>query len=292
MQEFLETVQGKTLYLNLGIDDATQDSINEYFKYRVLVDDDRFYDYFRRYVRIYKEQYYNSLRVETMKIDWTVTHYIEHGREVNSYDTEETAGSKSTTNAGSDTYHTERTPDLTTETVTSDNREVSGTNSNTGKTATADDTTNTANNVHVNKNAPQSIAYTGAGTGEIPALDWQYMTGQEQSKDTNVTSNKGTVDSTNTGNSSEKSTGDGSSTTSTSGNETSDTTYKRGTSTDNTNTESSDKSHNMEEKELSSGRDGNIAEILTKAIDFIYNTNSFIWLVDKLETCFMGVYDI
>lgn len=292
MADYLKTEQGKTLYLNLGIDDATQENINEYFTFREIVDDDRFYSYFRRYLRIYSKQYYASLRVETMKIDWTVTHYIEHGREVNSTDTSDTSRSKETTNGGSDTYHTVRTPELTVENVSSDSRTNTDSTTRTDKSASADDSSVSNENAHVNKNAPQSIAYTGAGTGKIPDLDWQYMTGQEQGKDSSITSSKGTVDSSGTSAGNSSSEGDGTSTTTTNGTETSDTTYKRGTSINGNDTESTDSTHGMEEKELSSGRDGNIAEILTKAIEFIYNTNSFLWLVDKLECCFMGVYEL
>lgn len=292
MAEFLLTEQGKTLYQNLGIDDATQENLNDYFTFREIVDDDRFYSYFRRYIRIYSKQYYQSLRIETMKLDWTVTHYIEHGREVNSSDTSDTSRSKNTVNGGNDTYHTVRTPDLTVENITSDSRTNTDNTTSTNKSASADDSSVSNENVHVNKNAPQSIAYAGTGTGKIPDLDWQYMTGQEQGKDNSITSTKGTVDSNGSSTGNSTSEGDGTSTTTTNGKETSDTTYNRGTTIDNTETESGDSSHEMKEKELSSGRDGNIAEILTKAIDFIYNTNSFLWLVDKLECCFMGVYEL
>lgn len=36
----------------------------------------------------------------------------------------------------------------------------------------------------VNKNAPQSISYSNATAGQIPSLDWGYMTGQEQDETT------------------------------------------------------------------------------------------------------------
>lgn len=64
-----------------------------------------------------------------------------------------------------------------------------------------------------------------------------------------------------------------------------------GTSNNTSEEKSTSKNENLEQMQQT-GRNGNIAEILSESYEFIKASPAFLWLKSKLEEVFIGVYDI
>lgn len=61
---------------------------------------------------------------------------------------------------------------------------------------------------------------------------------------------------------------------------------------DNTSNKSIEKTSSFKTKEIYTGRDMEPAAMLQKAVDFITATSAWAWLQNRLEVCFMAIYDI
>lgn len=163
---------------------------------------------------------------------------------------------------------------------------------------------------------PQSSINASGGFPE--ALNWQYVTQQDENKDTNQSkeTDKHTDSQTTTRNTTDTTSGTTTVThdVTTTGHDTGTTTN----TTDNTGTVSNDgetqEKHNSvvkntgtvtvedetnedttdnnDTRERYTGRHEAPQDMLDRARSFIMKTNAFVWLIDKLEPCFMSVYDI
>lgn len=344
--DYLNTAEGATLYDNLKIDDATKQSLADWFGYRCIIPY-HFRDFYRRELALARDRYYSILRIETTKIDWTITEYLEEMSENEDNTTGTSTSTKTGTRDDTSTGNTVGTTTSTgTQTTTSNNTDAkngtaettnNGTDTkkdtgtsketDTNKRDTSTDNTQTTNNdesrtektVTAQKQAPQSIAYSNADAGMIPALDWQYMTAQGQTeKDTSAETNttttdegttsetgsatktgETTADSTATTNSTSKTTTTDTATTEGRGTATNDSTTKTtnddtrtttGKTSENDSTETTSKANALH-KAIRSGHNGELAEIFDRALKHIKATNSLTWLLGRLDSCFLMVYD-
>lgn len=288
-KEYVLTDKGKQLYNDIEVDEATQQNIYDWFQYRELCDDERFYDYFRRDLNNCLYRYNEQVRVDLTKIDPMVSSYRErlakHAGVTNTTgtsnntvshtgtDTHTTtnAGTNTTetVNSGKDSHHSERTPDLTNETA------------NTG----------TQGQQQMGKQNPQSIAYANGASGMPETLDWQYSTTQGETRRTDdlkqTTTTTGTEET-------DGYTSYGHTTKVTVTPSTTTTVTDNAGKTDVTKGEDASKQTNEnEDREIWTGRDGlTPQEALDKMRQFLRGTNALDWLLNKLEDCFLMVYEL
>lgn len=148
------------------------------------------------------------------------------------------------------------------------------------------------------------------------ALNWTYSSGQgadrgfstNQSSTDDKTTSKDTTSETETGETSSHTSSESESTVKTSGSNTiNTTTTRRGsdkTTGENSSTDTSETTSNSEgstngnseykheDKVIHTGRQEAPQDMLMRAKNWFSNMNSFKWLRDELDSCFLGVYDI
>lgn len=229
--------------------------------------------------------------------------------------------SKNVANSGSVTAVT----DYGKRTEVDDDKTMNGTTKNTGTVSNAGSETSNSSGSSDSKTmakaAPQSIEYAGASGGMPDNFNWQYSSSQGETKNVGSDSassnstNTRTDDTTATMNSTENrdfaeqlSGSDTTTTTDTTAQSQTDvnsgSSSKTGTTTDtstkggsvNTDEESSrhitdSTSEDTTNKEQETGRNVDIATLLSNAKRFIITTNAWEWLANQLEVCFFGIYD-
>lgn len=326
------------------IDEATVNSIFKWFKHRIVCDDFRFDDYFDRQLDLVLPRYNKLIRLENTEFDAMVNAYRERqltgtGSETligntvsNRVDHTDDTGSVTTTdvpnledtnivtNDLTDKIDEKRYPNLIDEQKGTEINKTMGAVDNTKEGTIHTETDNDKSGV--GKQNPQSISYQGAAVGEIPALDWQYPSTQNQTHDHSVndetygydgneykerteyddyqteksfngrtTEHKGedkwdnTVKTTGTVTTYDKKTGDDTKieVRDTDLDLTSDTTIDR----------NDQKSTTDLVREIWTGRDNlTPQEALKSAMNFVKTSSAFAWLKDQLEVCFLSVYDI
>lgn len=276
------------------IDEATVASIDKWFKYRTICDDVRFTEFFERQLELTLPRYNGLLRLEHTEFDALVNVYRE--RQVvdvsTSTGSETAVGSKLRELEDAETRSNLRTPDLTT---TDEGSSTSASLAEGGSHNSTDTTGGTTNeSVNVAKQNPQSISYSGTTLGEIPDLDWQYPSAQNQSKNT-MTYNDHNVDSTGTSNSDSSTSGMNENTNHLTGTDT-ETNSSLRNSNDNivdSNTLDKEAASNSTKREIFTGRDGLTPQAaLTEAMRYVKTSSAFVWLKEQLEVCFLSVYDI
>lgn len=313
-KEYLETTEGATLYTGLDIDDSTRESLAAWYESREIVPDG-FRGYYRRELSISIGRYYELLRLESAKVDWAISQYVERLTEDTRTDTTKTdttatktgtekrenTDTKTGTEKRTETGESHDTDSATRETSTSseDSRTTKGSDDSTTTTSgTGSDTTKGATKV-----SPQSIAYSSADAGRLPDLDWQYMSQQQQTEQDHATESSSetqgskteTASGTASGSGKETTTGTKTGTTSrtvsgdTTATDTGSSTAES-SSTD-TGTSSGESTTSGTVKEISAGRSGEIAEIFKRAAHWIKDSSALQWLLGRLDTCFVMVYD-
>ena len=208
------------------------------------------------------------MRIDLTKIDPLVSSYRERlakhsGETTNTGESKTTtshAGSETTTtaNSGTDSTSSEHTPDLTTTT----------------------DNTGTQANQGMGKQNPQAIAYTGT-SGMPDEFDWQYSSTQQESRRRDDLHQETTNTGTET---TDVSTTYGHTTT---------VTHTPNVTDTNVGSNSGKQTTDDTDKEIWTGRDGlTPQEALTKMREYIRGTTAMQWLLNKLEPCFIGIYEI
>lgn len=262
-------MEGKTLYQNLTIDDATREEIFDWFQYREIVDDEKFRTFFRRKMSLYLSRYDDLVRVDLTKIDPLVSSYREreliHKGDVTGTGSDTTENKKTgsdsntVTHSGRDTYYNESTPGVST-TVT-----------NTGTQGTQ----------RMEKLNPQSISYSGGGVGMPDNFDWSYSTNQSEDKRKDDLSQVTTRTGSDENNSY------------TEYGHTVTTTTKPGVTDTSTVTKGSGQKYDLTDHEIWTGRDGlTPQEALMKMREYLRETNALQWLLRQLEPCFLAIYEI
>lgn len=207
------------LYEGLNLDDATIELLYDFFQFRYVCDDAKFYSYYRRNIRLYQGQYLKQLRLETADIDWFVLDYSEQQTKTQGLNSEDIKRSSNSTNT------------------------TAGNN-----TITSNDT-----NKSLNADLPNVINYTGMEAGAPDTLDWSSPTSQNE---------------TNTAGSS-------------------DTNYSSTVTSDGVEKATNQRRNEGITSTISTGRSGaSPSDIINRSIEVIQDTNSFKWLLYKLEICF------
>lgn len=302
---------------DVTIDPGTQDLISLFFGNRYICDDDNFSRYFKRTLINDWDRYIDLLRIEKTEIDPLVADYFENQL----VHTGEMTGSKQGTTSGMTEYG--KTDTLTHNvTVTEDNsgtldetdtRTLNLVNNQTrtdnlaNSNTRTDNLTTTTDSKQAGANAvnPQSLEYSGTTAGNLPSLDWQYMSQQEQTEGEGTETQTGTVTNqgTNTGTVQTAGTNTG---TDTNVRDVDTTEDKRkvttGTDThalsgaDETSGNSTEETSGTDthtDRERHTGRTGILPqEALRKAKTYIEKSRAFDWLKDELEPCFISIYDI
>lgn len=295
-----------------AVTDDLKLTIEDWFDNREVVDNYTFDIYFRRIINRDLSRYLELLRIEPgyAKYDWLVNRYTERMTWGDDHTTESadskttygqnierskgtTTNGESTQNGGSYHEHTQYGGSDSTEAV---NKKTDTTTSNTPGAGTITSSDSSA----VAKDNPYSVSYSNAEAGKIPALDWQTTSTQSQTDGvTTVTydGNSDTGESHTTESGGDKHTygqtvdryGEGSKTDTTKTSVTgSDTDKYSGSDT----TEGGRKQdHQNTDYLIDTGRTGDISELLSGARSFIEKTSAWAWFQNRLEVCFLGVYE-
>lgn len=276
------------------IDEATVSSIDKWFKYRTVCDDVRFTEFFERQLDLCLPRYNKLIRLENTEFDALVNTYRE--RQVIGISTSEGSTSRSGSRTGESesesTTEVVRTPAL----VTTDEGQAQSTSESTSTGHNETDTTGgtTHENINVSKVNPQSISYSGAALGNIPDLNWEYPSSQNQSKSV-MQYNDDHVEGNNTSATDGSSSSLNSNTNRLTGTDTTESTVNATSTEGETTSETIDTegSANSTTREIYTGRDGLAPqEALARAMRYVKTSSAFVWLKDNLELCFLSVYDI
>ena len=285
LEEFLQGEEISTLFEGTTIDEATQQAVYNWFKFRKVCDNEKFQLFFNRVVTAHSEQYYSLVRVQSIKFDPLVTQYMERLIDRSATNSE---NEKHTSKRSGNANNTDKTTGGDT-TATEGSASTTNTdNVNTTQKGTQKGTQNgSSNDKSMSAQLPQSS--TGAGAGLPDALNWNYATQQDESKNTN----KQNTNNETTGNSNSNGTSKGTATNEQTTKVTHNTTVTGSNNHNENETSNGERNGSNSEvvKERSTGRSGETPELLSKAITYISKTNAFFWLVDKLEAVFMTVYE-
>lgn len=315
----LAEVGRETLFEGLEISQSVQDDLLEWFFDRQVCDNDKFVRYFRREIAMLQHQFNEYLRVETCEFDPMVGQYLE--RELRDKRMSEGTGKVTSDGANNSQNHggTETTTTHGTTTTTTNDLTDTVTNNNTQTNDLTQHTTgevthggtvkvdggSTDDSSSLDGNTPDSATYADAAGGTMPALNWEYTSGQQQSHSegsnnsltTNdltdgtdtTTKNTGTVSTTGGGNTRHE----GTVTVGNTGTDNTTVVNNGGTDTTTHNqqdTATKDTSEGLT-RERTTGRGEAPQDMLNRARNYILKTNAFAWLVDKLDKCFFQVYD-
>lgn len=283
------------------VDDATQQELIDYFYFRYVCDDDKFVHFFQRNLNQYVKQYNNYLRVENITFDPMVTRYLE--RQI--INTESKDGFTSKTLSGNDTKNTTNGGTITT--VVDNDGTLSGTDNNTtsnsySNTSTVDEDGTNGNTRTGNNRSrdllsvfPQAnVSSATSGSLDDP-VSYAYATQMTDHKGNETVTDAGT----NTRDVSTSESGEGSGTNNTTisqttTNDTTSTTTRNDTveqvnNLSRTESSSVNGTSRGDMKERLTGRENyDAATLLSHARDYIRETNAFMFLVSKLEKCFIG----
>lgn len=289
LKEWTETNGTTTLFQGTEIDSATQSNLLDWYQFRNVCDDERFGVYFNRRLKAIGWQYNQYLRIESVKFDPMVSNYLE--RLIN---TASTANGKQTVSGTGKQISEGSSSSTSNNKVTgtgNSKTDASGSNINTQTTDNTETGTQSSetDQQQLNGITPDSSVYPAAG---FPAnLQWQYASGQSESKGSSLgeTSNKvnGTVknDGSNTS-VSETDTNTLETSEGSSSGEVSQTVNQEN------NSETSDqRQSDTEVKERATGRSEAPQDMLERARNYITKTNAFMWLIDQLNITFFGVIE-
>lgn len=287
--EFVDEHGSNALYdgTKLEDDDVTQDAILEWFFYRKVTDNNRFLKYFRRALNVYENQYYNLLRIETTDIDPLVSNYLE--RQILRRGTGTTTDSNNLTVSGTTSGRSTTTGTGTGGSTTT--TRGTGTNTGTTDTTTTDSGTTsgtTSNNMkHKHGETPQAASSTGGGM----ALDWSYLSNQDEEENTGTNSGTSSGTSRTQGTTGDTSTTEGTATTTSTDTSNAETvtTGNNGRTETGTNTRTDNSADDTRER--LTGRQEAPQDLLSRARDYITRTNAFLWLSERLEDCFLQIFE-
>ena len=276
------------------IDSATVGALQFWFMYRTICDDDRFSIYYWRQLNLVLPRYNKLIRLENTEFDALVSDYRERQIFRNSSETGTELTSLEKAGSGSDesTRVSVRTPNLTT--TDESESSTSGTSSSTDTASTQSSSSTESNSVNVGKQSPQSISYeSGVTAGEIPALNWSYMSAQQQGKsDSESASSSSSTNDRSADNTQDTETSNVNHLT---GNDTTNETINKSRldSTSEDGSKSIEKVGSSIERKQFTGRTGlTPQEALQKAMSYVKISSSFEWLKNQLEVCFLSIYDV
>lgn len=322
-KEFQEIVieRAGDIYRGLDIDDDTQQNLYDWFRYReCCAEDDKFIHFWHRNLKMNYPKYMLLLENELVELP-DLTNYADAVHSVlqlrgdithtnNGTDVAARTGNEKYDKVGTDTTVLDATNETNrtgTETSVTDS-DTTSTNTGTDTTAntgtTKVDQTKDSMHADVSLVGPQSASYPGNTAGQMPNLDWSYISAQNQSKDnsgestttdntqsqtTHNTQNKTEVDSTDTLTLATKDKTDTDSTSTT----TYDTLNTHTLNLEDRNTHNStnkiDNNVDTINDAMKSGRTETEVEIRAKVWSYVSDSFALKWLLSKMEICFMGL---
>lgn len=294
------------------MDQALQQTIFDWFQYREVNDNERFPSFFQRELSVSMRKYLQLLRIEPgqtltfpdgttrqVTYDWMIQQYRElreNGtRAGSSNDVEYTEDNSYNT----DVYQRSVSHDSTEHEVTDRDTSTSGSYSDSSRTDSHGSDSSSSNQnsdaITLAKASPQSISYPAATGGAPNGLDWTYPSSQGENKGSTQTANSGSNQNTTQTN------GSGSNG-STSGEDVDrQKTYLDGStedsgrtvqgSTNGSRTNNSSNAETNDRKVMEAGRQIDPATLLQNAVEFIQNSSAWKFLYDRLDTCFIGIYE-
>lgn len=313
-----------------GLDDAFKNACSMWFAGREVSSDQNFIRFFQRVIIRDFGQYKQLLRIEPgiASYDWLVQNYQEAMTENTQNSSESTSQGTvntvtndledNTTRNATGTSDTTVTNDLanantristtthgaTVSTITSDTNQAGGSDTRTGS--------DKSDSKSLQKENPMSISYAGGIdishlSGHVGNdLSWEYPGGQSESAQETESSDTTTYGRTDTRSASSTVTNGGEDETvdESSGTNTgtvvtdSDTTNNETVKTERTGTVetvgsvSGTRTGNGTQvtKHIDTGRNVDVATLLTNATSFIVNSSAWEWIRRRLEPCFMGIY--
>ena len=299
-KKIIDEQSASTVFNNI-VDPATQQELIDYFYFRYVCDDEKFTHFFQRNLNQYVKQYNDYLRVQNVTFDPMVTRYLE--RQILTTNT--LSGTKTTTGTGSGTKATVNGGTITT--VIDNDGTLAGTDQNTTSSTytnsqTVDEDGTNGNTRNTNNRSrdimsvfPQAnVSAATSGSLDDP-VSYAYATQMNDHKDSGSITDAGT--NTRDVSTAESGTGSGTNNTTISQTTTNDTTSTT-TRNDTVNLTSSEtksgsettaNEENSDVKERLTGRENyDAATLLSHARDYVRETNAFMFLVNKLEKCFIG----
>ena len=294
----------------LSVDDATKQTIFDWFQYREVCDDLKFNNMFNRILVKSMRKYNQLLRIEpgqlltfedgvtrTVNYDWLIQNYREAltANEGSSHSVDEMSGggTRSIENGGRDVRTIAMTGSDSTERDASNSNTETRNLSDSSSGTTHDETETNNDNKSLGKASPQSVSYAGGGSGMPNNFDWSYPgqqsedkqvgTSESDGRSSNSASHTGTVGNTGTGSedidfTTQRNTTD---------------TLVKGATVDETNSTTEERenttlnSNNQETQE--NGRNTDIPTLLQRAKDFILGSSAWDYLYAQIDKCFQGV---
>lgn len=277
------------LYQGTEVNLETQSLLYDWFQFREINDDEKFPVFFKRYLNRTYGTYKLKAELQLQKIP-EFTNYAEaYWSTDNSTDTNKSNNTRTGTykDSGSDittgTNNSLRTNSNDIKTEHRGNDTVENNDTNTNEQLVDRDIK------HMVLNGPQSASYPAAVSGTMPAMDWQFISAQDETKENNgktQTKDEGTNTTTYNSDDSTNSTGSEN----ISGDTTNKTTYGKNNTTSESNDGITEAKHDGKHEEMRSGRNELETEIRKKISSYLNNSIAFDWFRKELEVCFMGVY--
>lgn len=286
--------------------ETDKQTLNDWFQFREVVDDEKFPIFFARALNLYYNHYLELIRIEPglAHYDWFVADY--HETQTNTRTTTSSSGNSHSTGNNNGNSNTTNT--------TKDGREITNKTTHSGK----DETTNTSdgtnenhektqnNNVAAQKTLPQdssgvvsiknNIGSVGS-SGNMVAVDTLQLKELEYAS----AFSEGSTESANNTNGTTHDESKGSTTygqvidntQSVTGDLVVENNNENHSDNSSTTDTSSTGNTTGEMRNISTGRTAmTAAAIIREAVPVIEATIAFSWLKEKLEPCFMAVYDI
>lgn len=288
--EWIDENGSEQLYdgLKMETDEVTQDALLEWFFYRRVVDNEKFKRFFRRMLNTYENQYYDYVRIETTEIDPVVGNYLE--RQVLRKGNRSENGNESETETGTNSGRSVSTDRNGGTSTTTTEGTATGQGSSTASTTENGTTSGTSNTDAKSKHGETPQA--AVGSGDSMALDWTYLSSQDETQTGNTTSGTTTGTTSTTGSTNDSSRTTGTATTTTSGTANGEVTNSGNSNKTRTGTNSRNENTADDTRERLTGRQEAAQDMLARARDYITQTNAFLWLVDKMDVCFMQILEV
>lgn len=285
--------------------DEEADDIFEWFQFRKVTDNTRFPIYFNREAKRYCCQYHNLLKNEMTEFDPIVSDYME--RQTLESVTEATqrqatrriVDSKAATMQGTTDGEGVGSSNVSTNGTTGSktNSEANRESSSKTKGTTGTTASSKSDAASLQGDTPDSATYPAGGFPD--ALAWVYASGQGQTKGNTESKQDETTEGTGEDKGKETVIGseEGETHATTEGSDNSRThseSFRRDEEQGTSDVEdrgSDAKAGNRDNREQYRGRHEAAQDLLTRARTYIKDTNSFKWLIQRLDKCFMAVYD-
>lgn len=294
------------------VDTALKQTIFDWFQFREVNDNEKFPVFFNRELSISMRKYLQLLRIEpgqtltfpdgtsrVVTYDWMIQQYREQ-REIgtragSTNDTEYTDTSTYGSMVGEKTSTRETDDHEVTDRDVVSNGGYTDSSSSTSKNKGKSENSQSSDSMTLGKSSPQSISYPSATGGMPNGLDWTYPSTQGENKGTSSANGK-TEDEGQT-----SSSGSGSNNNTVGEDidrqktgldeytENSGQTTQGATNTSRINNGSSAES--TDRKVMEAGRQIDPATLLENAVSFIQNSSAWKFLYNRLDTCFMGIYE-